>query len=221
MIPRLEISLSFPDPSTASETGVVAYGGDLSPSRLLLAYRSGIFPWYSVNDPILWWSPNPRLILNLDDFKLRRSLKKKLNKFEIRFDSAFKEVITRCGTKFRENQKGSWILPEIVEAYCTLHDMGHAHSVEAYYEGNLVGGLYGVCVGKVFCGESMFADMSDASKVAFAYLIEHLREKRYDFIDAQVPTEHLKSLGAIEVHRDYFLSRLKEATKEIDAVAPW
>ncbi len=221
MVPRLRTALSFPDPATASESGVVAYGGDLSPSRLLLAYRSGIFPWYSINDPILWWSPNPRLILNLDDFKLRRSLKKKLNKFEIRFDSAFVEVITRCGTKFRENQKGSWIIPEIAEAYTTLHDMGHAHSVEAYYEGKLVGGLYGVCIGKVFCGESMFADMSDASKVAFAHLIEHLKVKGYDFIDAQIPTEHLKSLGAIEVHRDYFLSRLKDSTKDIDAVAPW
>ncbi len=221
MIPRLKTALEFPDPSTASESGVVAYGGDLSPSRLLLAYRGGIFPWYSINDPILWWSPNPRLIMNLDDFRLRRSLKKKLNKFEIRFDSAFPEVIARCGTKFRENQKGSWIIPEITEAYTTLHDMGHAHSVEAYHEGKLVGGLYGVCIGKVFCGESMFADMSDASKVAFAHLIEHLKAKNYDFIDAQIPTEHLKSLGAIEVHRDYFLSRLAEATKDIDAVAPW
>ncbi|MEA2112078.1 MAG: leucyl/phenylalanyl-tRNA--protein transferase [Campylobacterota bacterium] len=221
MVPQLRTSLLFPDPSTASESGVLAYGGDLSPSRLLLAYRNGIFPWYSVNDPILWWSPNPRLIMNLDDFKLRRSLRKKLNRFEIRFDTAFEEVITRCGSKFRENQKGSWIMPEIVEAYTTLHHMGHAHSVEAFYEGELVGGLYGICVGKVFCGESMFADMSDASKVAFAYLIEHLKEKNYDFIDAQIPTEHLKSLGAIEVHRDYFLNRLREATKDIEVVSSW
>ncbi len=221
MVPQLRTELKFPHPSTADESGILAYGGDLSPSRLLLAYRSGIFPWYSVNDPILWWSPNPRLILNLDDFKLRRSLRKKLDKFEIRFDTAFLEVITRCGTKFREKQKGSWIMPEIVEAYTTLHHMGHAHSVEAYFEGKLVGGLYGVCIGKVFCGESMFADISDASKVAFAHLIEHLKAKGYHFIDAQIPTDHLKSLGAVEVHRDYFLNRLEVATKDIEAIASW
>jgi leucyl/phenylalanyl-tRNA--protein transferase len=221
MVPQLRTSLTFPDPSCASDEGIVAYGGDLSPSRLLLAYRSGIFPWYSAGDPILWWSPNPRLILNLEDFKLRRSLKKKLQKYEIRFDTAFSEVITRCGSKLRPQQMGSWILPEIIEAYTTLHHMGHAHSVEAFYEGRLVGGLYGVAIGKVFCGESMFADMSDASKVAFAHLVEHLKSKGYDFIDAQVPTEHLKSLGAIEVDRDYFLKRLKEATQEMFAVAVW
>ena len=221
MIPQLGISLSFPDPSCANEQGIVAYGGDLSPSRLLLAYRSGIFPWYAEGDPILWWSPDPRLILHVNDFKLRRSLRKKLPTFEIRLDSAFSEVLIQCATTPRPGQKGSWILPEMVEAYTTLHDMGHAHSVEAYCNGTLVGGLYGVCVGRVFCGESMFSHQSDASKAAFAYLIEHLKAKGYDFIDCQIPTEHLKRLGAVEVCREEFLRQLNEATRESDVLAAW
>ncbi len=221
MVPQLSIALRFPDPSYANEQGIVAYGGDLSPSRLLLAYRSGIFPWYAQGDPILWWSPDPRLILNLNDFKLRRSLKKKLHQFEIRFDSAFREVIVQCARVPRAGQQGSWILPEVAEAYSTLYDMGHAHSVEAYVDGVLVGGLYGVCVGNVFCGESMFAHVSDASKVAFAHLIEHLKVKGYDFVDCQVPTEHLKSLGAVELGREEFLQRLNAATQNSDVLAAW
>ncbi len=221
MVPQLSIALRFPNPSSANEQGIVAYGGDLSPSRLLLAYRNGIFPWYAQGDPILWWSPDPRLILELNGFKLRRSLKKKLHKFEIRFDSAFRDVILQCAKTPREGQQGSWILPEVAEAYSTLHDMGHAHSVEAYLEGRLVGGLYGVCVGRVFCGESMFAHCSDASKVAFVYLIEHLKATGYDFIDCQVPTPHLKSLGAVEVPREIFLRRLQEATQNSEVHAPW
>ena len=211
MIPKLSYHLSFPDPLLhASNEGIVAYGGDLSPSRLMLAYRSGIFPWYGINDPILWWSPDPRLILELNDFKLTRSLRKKNSQFEIRFDSAFSSVIRECSTAPRSGQSGSWIVPEMIEAYETLHALGHAHSVEAYQEGLLVGGLYGVSVGGVFCGESMFAKVSDASKVALAVLVEHLREWGYDFIDCQVPTPHLKSLGAKEVSRENFLSRLSQ-----------
>lgn len=210
MIPKLTHHLSFPDPYQAHEEGIVAYGGDLSPSRLMLAYRTGIFPWYSANDPILWWSPDPRLILELDDFILRRSLRKKISQFEIRFDSAFSDVIRECSTAPRRGQNGSWIVPEMIEAYETLHALGHAHSVEAYQNGVLVGGLYGVSVGGVFCGESMFAKVSDASKVAFAVLVEHLQEWGYEFIDCQVPTSHLKSLGAKEVSREVFLQRLKD-----------
>ncbi len=186
----------------------MAYGGDLSPSRLMMAYRNGIFPWYSVGDPILWWSPNPRLILELDNFKLHRSLRKKISHFEIRFDSAFSEVIRECSKIPRRQQQGSWIVPEMIEAYEVLHYLGYAHSVEAYQNGVLVGGLYGVSVGKVFCGESMFATVSDASKVAFAVLIENLKKWGYAFVDCQVPTTHLKSLGAIEVSRDEFIQRL-------------
>jgi leucyl/phenylalanyl-tRNA--protein transferase len=174
----------------------------------MLAYRSGIFPWYSAKDPILWWSPNPRLIMELDEFKLSRSLRKKIPQFEIRFDTAFSQVIRECSIAPRRGQSGSWIVPEMIEAYEELHALGYAHSVEAYQEGVLVGGLYGVSVGGVFCGESMFAKVSDASKVAFAVLVNRLRGLGYDFIDCQVPTNHLKSLGAKEISRKAFLQRL-------------
>ncbi len=210
MIRKLDYQLVFPHPDEANEDGIVAYGGDLSPSRLYLAYREGIFPWYSAGDPILWWSPDPRLILHLDDFKLRPSLKKRMKHFEVRFDTAFTEVLQACASVRRPGQQGTWLQPELIEAMSVLHSLGRAHSVEAYYKGELVGGLYGVGVGAVFCGESMFAKKSDASKVAFAVLIEKLKEWGYAFVDAQVPTAHLKSLGAIEVYRDYFLKLLYE-----------
>jgi leucyl/phenylalanyl-tRNA---protein transferase len=209
MIPKLSYHLSFPNPLDASEEGIVAYGGDLSPSRLMLAYRSGIFPWYSVNDPILWWSPDPRLILELDDFKLSRSLRKKISQFEIRFDTAFSQVIRECSIISRRGQSGSWIVSEMIEAYEELYALGYAHSIEAYQNGVLVGGLYGVSVGAVFCGESMFAKVSDASKVALTVLVDHLREWGYDFVDCQVPTSHLKSLGAKEISRKDFLEKLR------------
>lgn len=212
MIPKLSLKLSFPDPRSASEEGIVAWGGDLSPSRVLMAYRMGIFPWYSANDPILWWSPDPRFILELDEFILHRSLRKKIAHFEIRFNRAFSQVIRECSAISRRGQKGSWLVPEMIEAYEVLHGMGHAHSVEAYQNGILVGGLYGLSVGRVFCGESMFAKVSDASKVAFAGLIYHLKEWGYDFVDCQVPTPHLKSLGAKEISRDAFLKRLSESS---------
>lgn len=221
MIPKLTYQLSFPDPRTASAEGIVAYGGDLSPSRLMMAYRNGIFPWYSINDPILWWSPDPRLILELDDFKLHRSLRKKISQFEIRFDSIFSEVIRECASAPRRGQKGSWITHEMIEAYETLHALGHAHSVEAFQNGVLVGGLYGVSVGGAFCGESMFAKVSDASKVAFAALVDRLREGGGDFIDCQVPTEHLKSLGAKEVSRDTFLECLAMSQNKTSLPSVW
>lgn len=221
MIPKLGLKLDFPDPHSATEEGIVAYGGDLCPERLMSAYRKGIFPWYSAGDPILWWSPDPRLILELNDFRLRRSLRKKLSRFDIRFDTAFSQVIRECARMRRKGQHGSWIVPEMVEAYEELHALGLAHSVEAYHNGVLVGGLYGVSVGRVFCGESMFSRMSDASKAAFAVLIDHLKEWGYDFIDCQVPTEHLKSLGAKEVPRDYFLKRLSCSIDEIGQPGTW
>jgi leucyl/phenylalanyl-tRNA---protein transferase len=205
---HIRYELAFPHPEEADENGIVAFGGDLSPSRLMLAYRSGIFPWYSAGDPILWWSPNPRLVLNLDDFKLRKSLRKKLKHFQIRFNTAFSEVIRSCALTPRPGQEGTWLLPEMVEAYEALHAMGYAHSVEAWQGETLVGGLYGIEVGGMFCGESMFSHVSDASKAALAALVEHLKARGFEMIDAQVPTEHLKSLGAIEVERDFFLQRL-------------
>ena len=207
---HIRYELAFPHPEEADENGIVAFGGDLSPSRLLLAYRSGIFPWYSKGDPILWWSPDPRFVLDLKAFKLRRSLRKRLKHFEIRFDTAFRDVIRACAAIPREGQKGSWILPEMVEAYEELHAMGYAHSVEAWQEGKLVGGLYGVEIGGMFCGESMFSYVSDASKAAFAALVEHLLVRGFEMIDAQVPTEHLRSLGAVEVDRETFLQSLYE-----------
>ena len=220
MIKKLDYQLVFPHPDEANEDGIVAYGGDLSPSRLYLAYREGIFPWYAAGDPILWWSPDPRLILHLDDFRLRPSLKKRMKHFEVRFDTAFTEVLEACATVHRPGQQGTWLQPELIEAMGVLHSLGRAHSVEAYYKGELVGGLYGVSVGAIFCGESMFAKKSDASKVAFSVLIEKLKEWGYAFVDAQVPTEHLKSLGAIEVYRDYFLKLLYEnRDKEVSADA--
>lgn len=211
MIPKLlKHELTFPNPNDADENGIVAWGGDLNPSRLIRAYQNGIFPWYAKDDPIIWWSTNPRLIMEFDDFKLSHSLKKSMKKFQYKFDSNFKEVIQNCSLVPRNNQNGTWIQDEIIEAYGVLHDMGIAHSIESYLDGKLVGGLYGVVVGKVFCGESMFSHVSDASKSAYAVLIKHLKIWGYDFIDCQVPTNHLKSLGAKEVSREYFLDRLYE-----------
>lgn len=221
MIPKLSNTLSFPDPKVSTPEGIVAYGGDLSASRILRAYHLGIFPWYSPGDPILWWSPDPRLILELNEFKLFRSLRKKINHFEVRFDTAFSQVIRKCSQVPRRGQHGSWIVPEMIEAYESLHALGYAHSIETYQNGELVGGLYGVSIGKVFCGESMFALVSDASKVAFAVLIEKLKEWGYDFIDCQVPTEHLKSLGAKEIRREEFLRRLHKALKEEYTPSKW
>lgn len=211
MIAQLDkYSLTFPHPNDANEDGILAWGGDLNESRLIRAYQNGIFPWYSEGDPILWWSPNPRLIMELDSFKLSRSLKKSLKKFTYKFDTHFEAVMRGCKNVDRHNQLGTWISEDIIEAYTTLHGMGHAHCVESYYEGELVGGAYGVVIGRVFCGESMFANKTDASKAAYAILIKHLKIWGYDFIDCQVPTDHLKSLGAKEVSREYFLSRLKK-----------
>lgn len=215
-IPKLvQHDLTFPNPNDANEDGIVAWGGDLNPSRLIRAYQNGIFPWYGKGDPIIWWSTNPRLIMELKDFKLSRSLKKSIKKFEYKFDSNFKDVMQNCSTVSRNNQNDTWIQSDIVEAYSVLHDMGIAHSVETYLNGKLVGGLYGVAIGRVFCGESMFSLINDASKSAYAILIKHLKFWGYDFIDCQVPTEHLKRLGAKEVTREYFLDRLFKVNMDI------
>ncbi len=206
-------SYIFPNPSYASNEGLLAYGGDLSPTRLITAYTKGIFPWYNEHDPILWWSPNPRFILEFDEFKLSKSLEKtiKKNLFEIKFDTNFRQVMIECSKIPRVGQKGTWILPEVIDAYCTLFDMGFAHSFEAYYEGELVGGGYGVDIGDIFCGESMFAKKSDASKVALYHLVQRLKTNGFRFIDCQIPTPHLKTLGAKEVCREDFLQWVKES----------
>ncbi len=198
----------FPHPSLATKDGLLCWGGDLSPSRILRAYYEGIFPWYSKADPILWWSPDPRLILEFDEFRLTKSLKKSIKKFEYKLNQNFSQVIKNCSQVPRKNQDGTWILPEVIKAYEDLHKLGVAHSVESYFEGELVGGLYGVVVGGVFCGESMFSKKTDASKAALYILINHLKKCGFDFIDCQIPTPHLKSLGAKEISRDKFLQKL-------------
>lgn len=223
-IPQIrDFFFAFPDPYDAPKDLPLAWGGDLNPNRLILAYSKGIFPWYNENDPILWWSPDPRLVLYLHDLRVTKSLKRviKSNKFEIKFDSNFKEVIKECSKIPRKNQNGTWIQSEVIDAYCELFDNGYAHSIEAYYEGKLVGGVYGVSLGKAFFGESMFAKMSDASKVAFVALVEKLKEWKFDFIDCQVPTEHLKSLGAIEISRERFLNELEESLTKGSHIGNW
>ncbi len=213
IFPLDKFSYTFPDANDASPQGVVAYGGDLNPNRIIKAYMNGIFPWYNEGDPILWWSPNPRLVLYFDDFKVSKSLQKSIDKkiYDIKFDTNFKEVMCECAKVPRVGQKGTWILPEIIEAYEKLFELGFAHSFEAYFEGELVGGGYGIVIGDIFCGESMFAKKSDASKVAFYYLVKHLKQKGFRFIDCQIPTPHLVSLGAQEIPREKFLSFVQEA----------
>jgi len=208
--------VNFPNPEEANEDGIVAWGGDLHPLRVLHAYRSGIFPWYN-RDPILWWSPDPRLIMELNEFKITRSLKKSIKKFEYNFDTQFEKVIELCAKTKRNNQDGTWIQDEIINSYTLLHQMGYAHCVESYQNGSLVGGLYGIVIGSIFCGESMFSHVNDASKSAYYILIQHLKKWGYSFVDCQVPTEHLKSLGAKEISRDEFLIRLsKEKKKDLN-----
>ena len=213
----------FPDPREAEDNFPLAFGGDLNPNRLILAYSKGIFPWYNKNDPILWWSPNPRLVLYPDDFKLSKSLKRviKSKKFEIRIDSNFRAVIENCSKVPRNGQNGTWIIPEVIDAYCNLFELGYAHSFEAYLDGEVVGGLYGISLGKAFFGESMFAKSSNASKVAFSYLVDFLKDRDFDFIDCQVPTEHLKSLGAIEISRDRFLDELENTLTKPTSLGNW
>ncbi|HZD41256.1 MAG TPA: leucyl/phenylalanyl-tRNA--protein transferase [Terriglobales bacterium] len=205
----------FPPPDYADPSGLLAVGGDLSSERLLEAYRLGIFPWYTEDQPILWWSPDPRLILELGNFKISRSLGRTLKRrtFDVTFDRAFDEVIRACAKTHRPGQSGTWITPEMEEAYVKLHGLGYAHSVETWFEGELVGGLYGVSLGKAFFGESMFHHKRDASKVALAALVAKLQCWDFQFIDAQMTTEHLLSLGAREVSRRLFLKRLRSALR--------
>ncbi|MAD42079.1 MAG: leucyl/phenylalanyl-tRNA--protein transferase [Arcobacter sp.] len=210
-------SYIFPNPIYAEDKGLLAYGGDLNPSRIMTAYLNGIFPWYNESDPILWWSPNPRCVLNFEDFKISKSLQKVIDKniFEIRFDTNFTQVMKECKNINRENQKGTWIQDELIEAYTKIHQMGFAHSFEAYYNGELVGGGYGINVGNIFCGESMFAKKTDASKVALYFLIQRLKEKGFSFIDCQIPTPHLLSLGARTMDRKEFLLEVKKSAENL------
>ena len=220
---RLVDDMVFPPPDYADPSGLIAVGGDLSSERLLEAYRVGIFPWYSEDQPILWWSPDPRFVLELDQFKISRSLSKTLRRrvFHVSFDRVFDDVIAACAAVPREGQSGTWITPEMQEAYIKLHGLGFAHSVEAWFGGQLVGGLYGVSLGKAFFGESMFHRKPDASKVALAILVEKLKKWGFHFIDSQMATEHMNRLGAAEIPRRIFLKRLQSALRHSTKRGKW
>lgn len=207
----LSRELYFPPAEVASPEGIVAIGGDLLPQRLILAYRSGIFPWFEDDEPILWWSPPERMVLFFDELKVSKSMRNIINRgiFRVTFNTAFKEVISNCRSIKRDGQPGTWITPDMVNAYCSLHEMGIAKSVEVWQGDELVGGLYGVDLGHIFCGESMFSKVSNASKIAFIALAKQLELANYRLLDCQVHNDHLESLGAREIDRDDFLEILK------------
>ena len=213
----------FPDPSTAPGDFPLAAGGDLSPERLLFAYSLGIFPWYSEDEPILWWSPDPRMVLFPDNLKISRSLKKVLkNKgFTVKFDTNFEEVIKSCAYVPRPGQDGTWLNADMIDAYIELHKLGYAHSVETYLDGKLVGGLYGIALGGTFFGESMFHKVSDASKVAFVHLVRKLKELDFDMIDCQQSTPHMARFGAVEIPRKEFLEKLSKSLKKPTIRGKW
>jgi len=211
-VASIDGNCDFPALSNAlrEPNGLIAIGGDLSLPRLLSAYRQGIFPWFSEGEPILWWSPDPRMVLFPDELKVADSLKKTLRKqkFEVRFNTAFREVISACSSTLRCGQDGTWITQDIIDAYCVLHEAGYAISAESWLDGKLAGGCYGVKIGNMFFGESMFHHITDASKVAFASLVEHLKNQSVGMIDCQMKTAHLASLGAREISRAEFIKKL-------------
>lgn len=200
---------SFPDPASADSEGLVAVGGPLTVERLLEAYRVGLFPWYNEGLPVMWWSPDPRGILELDSLHIARRLARTLRqgRFQVTFNRAFSQVMAACA----DRDEGTWITEEMLDAYSELHRRGHAHSVEVWYQGELVGGVYGVAVGGLFAGESMFHRMTDASKVALVHLVQRLRERGFVLFDVQVCTDHTRSLGAIDIPREDYLRRLRTA----------
>jgi leucyl/phenylalanyl-tRNA--protein transferase len=212
---RLGRAHAFPDPALAEPDGLLAVGGDLAPERLLAAYAAGIFPWFDARSPILWWSPDPRLVLEPGSLHVSRSLRRTMRRgaFRVTADTAFERVIRRCAGRDRPGQRGTWITEEMIEAYLRLHRLGFAHSFEAWAGDALAGGLYGVSLGAAFFGESMFADRPDASKVALVRAVEWLSSRGVGLVDCQVRTEHLVSLGAREIPRRAFLARLAAALR--------
>ncbi|MEO7559412.1 MAG: leucyl/phenylalanyl-tRNA--protein transferase [Nitrosospira sp.] len=224
MIPWLTPETPFPPLNTAlaNPNGLLAAGGDLSPQRLIEAYRHGIFPWFNEGEPILWWSPDPRMVLFPGELKISRSLRKTMKKdnYEIRVDSAFSEVMQACAQP-RNECAGTWIHAEMISAYAALYEMGLAHSVEVWIGGELMGGLYGVAQGKVFFGESMFSRVSDASKIAFVHLVKQLERRGFRMIDCQMKTAHLASLGGREIPRKEFSQKLKELVNYTERVEKW
>ncbi len=218
-----ENEISFPHPSLANEDGILAFGGDLSPQRLLFAYENGIFPWFNEGEPIIWWSPDPRFVLYPDDLKVSKSMRPYFNqeKFLVTYDTVFQEVIENCKDLSRAGQDGTWITDDMVKAYVKLHELGFAHSVEVWDNNILVGGLYGISLGKCFFGESMFQKKSNASKFGFITLVRKLKSIGFNLIDAQTPTKHLESLGAINISRKVFLDILEKNKKEKTLRGDW
>lgn len=224
MIPWLTADAPFPPIRRAlrEPNGLLAAGADLSPERLLAAYRRGIFPWFSEGDPILWWSPDPRMVLFPEDFRITRSLAKTLRngRHEVRVDTEFRAVMEACAAP-RDGQDGTWITTTMMDAYSRMHDLGHAHSVETWIDGQLVGGLYGMAVGRVFYGESMFTRVRDASKIALAHLVALVVAKGFGMIDCQMVTNHLASLGARPIAREEFSARIAELVNSGPEPARW
>jgi leucyl/phenylalanyl-tRNA---protein transferase len=218
----LSKDIAFPHPNNSDPDGLLAIGGDLNPERLLLAYANGIFPWFS-RKPILWWSPNPRCVLFPRDFKKSKSLIQVIRKniFEVRFDSCFKDVIIHCAKMKRKGEKGTWITSDMIKAYCKLHKIGFAHSVEVFHQSKLVGGLYGVSLGGAFFGESMFHLVPNASKVALYHLVEFCINHQFDIIDNQVTTEHMIGQGAKEICRQTFLEILDKTNRKNTLKGNW
>jgi leucyl/phenylalanyl-tRNA---protein transferase len=224
VVPWLDATTPFPPPESAlrEPNGLLAAGGDLSPRRLVDAYAKGIFPWFSPGEPILWWSPDPRMVLFPADLKVSRSLRKTLKKsdYEVRADTAFREVMQNCATP-RDGQPGTWISPAIIAAYTELHQQGIAHSIETWADGKLVGGLYGIALGRMFYGESMFSHASDASKIAFVHLVRQVERWGFGMIDCQMKTAHLATLGAREIPRAEFGKNLAELVNLAEITGPW
>ncbi len=211
-MPVFEIpqELIFPDPCMADSDGLLGIGGDMSVERIMLAYQNGIFPWFSEGEPIMWWSPDPRCVLFPDKLKVSKSLKQiiKKNTFEVRLNTCFEEVVKQCSIAKDRKLEGTWIVPQTMAAFGELHRLGHAYSVEVFYDNKLAGGLYGLVVGKVFCGESMFHEVSNASKVALYHLVQLLKKNRFKLIDCQIPNDFLLSMGAEQISRVQFLEML-------------
>ncbi len=224
MIPWLNRDTPFPPHEFAMRqpNGLLCVGGDLSPQRLLDAYRRGIFPWYSDGDPILWWSPDPRMVLFPSELRVTRSLEKVLRNrpYEVRFDTAFEAVVIACSAP-RSGQTGTWITDDVRAAYTELHRLGYAHSIETWIDGGLAGGLYGVALGRMFFGESMFTSVRDASKIAFVHLVDFLTRRNFTLIDCQMHTDHLASLGAREIGRAEFIRHIKELVDYPSPAGHW
>ncbi len=220
---RLSKRIDFPPAWLARSDGLLCIGGDLSPQRLLLAYKNGIFPWFSMDEPFLWWSPDPRLVLFPEEINISKSLKKKIKKnlLTVTIDNAFEQTIRSCAKPRKKEHEGTWLVDEMIDAYIQLHNMGYAHSIEIWRGNKLVGGLYGICLGGSFFGESMFSFENDASKIALVALSNYLKKQRFDLIDCQVTTTHLLNMGACEISRNSFLDIINKSVKRKEFKNIW